>query len=332
MSQVVPWLWLVVAGAVAKVAAHELSHAAVARLLGFRVVGIGVAGLTFGQPPLRPRPWLLRSYADVHPVRARGVLWRCALVWSAGPVSDGLVAAALLTGAAFAGPGLRAALLVVAAFAAASAVVNLAPLPLGRHGGTDGWWVALAGTRPAVARARAAGDVLTRLAAADVRPRDWPGEWVALAGAAPLTQRNAEVVARGRVLAYAAARDRGDLAGAGAHLEAALGLARRVPHHMLCSLTLEAAFHVACGGAPLHHGVRLLKGVPALPELARDRLRASAALAVAAGSPEGEPARRRFQQAASAPGGYPGLTRAAVDWLNQVRPREGVADRPGAAG
>jgi hypothetical protein len=284
------------------IAAHELGHVLGGRLGGFRLLLFIAGPFRLERTPTGFRAGLNRSImlagglAAMTPVGLRHLRQRTLLMVAGGPVLSLMVAAQFLAlyqamspalfsaGAAF--PAQLAGILLLA-IGLGSMLIGVVTLIPGRAGGfySDG---------ARMLRLMRTGDdterevaliALTGISMAGTRPRDWDADLVAR-GAGIRDSGPFEVL--GRQLAYAHALDRGDVAAARAHLEAALVHMNQLPKGARGSLLLAAATFFALHDGDAERARAFLSqsrhGLLAAPH---QRQVAQAAVRLAAGDVEG---------------------------------------------
>lgn len=274
---------------------HELGHVVGCRLVGFRVVEVGVApvAVRFDGRARRVRlVWtVLRGWVRSDPVRPEALRWRDCVMAVCGPAANLVVAVTLaliaLTDASlhhhrtlFDGViGLNAVLNALAGLMA------LTPHRMWAGGWrSDGMWVWLWLRHPERAAAALARGTLSIAAEAGSRPRDWDGRWLSLAAGSRDRKPHGDLLG-GNLLAYAWALDRGDLERAAAHLEFVFSQRRLAGRRMRQAIAIEMAYFTARHGADRAAAERLLDAEVRQPfdGLLRDAARARAAVALAAG-------------------------------------------------
>jgi hypothetical protein len=351
-------------GVVGIAAVNVAVQGAVGKPLGIRLLAVRVAGWAF--EPAGPRqPEGQRGARRLRRLaRSTGARGSFALTWVAPGLLDRVgatrfrrrhlllmaappVAELLLAvGLAALGQGLsgtpRFVVAVLALFAGVYALLCL--LPLTRGGSpSPGRWLWWWWLRPQQAFGRLA--ILTLTLAADgssrQRPRDWPRRWVQVAAevaAAGARARRAVQAATAETcghLAYLAALDRGDVAVAGACLEAATAASARLPQRTRATMAAEAAFyHARWTGQPDKARELLagIEGVGMLEEL--DRLRARAALLLADGDHQAaiDACDQWLAGQARQEARLPGVDVALRDWVERIREAASRAQAGGDRG
>ncbi len=284
---------LMIAAGLIVVAAHELGHFFVSRLVGFRTISLTIGPLRF----LNTRQGIrLRSAENWRlgggmlmclPRHDRQLRLRWMAVVAAGPLASLLLAPAsfLLSRSLLESPSAVASLaatMLLPAIALVSLVAGVGSLVPSGHGMvlSDGAQLRLLWSGGPLGERLCAQIALTAAARDGVRPREWRAEWIRSVTA---VHDETPQEAIGHLSAFYVALDSGDATLARLHLARARAVAPGLPALLRALVELEAAYFEATAGGNVAAareslGMARVAGVPRFA-----MLRAEAAVLVAEG-------------------------------------------------
>lgn len=286
--------------------AHEAGHLVGGALARFRFHLLVAGPLRVERDGERVRVGLNRDLslyggiAGSLPTGTHALPRRLGVMVAGGPAVSFLlagVAAALVAGPLAGAPALLKSMLgMMMIISGGLGVVTLIPMRFSGFASDGARLLRLARGGPQ-ARREAAMLSLIAVSVAGTAPRDWPAETVR-AVTEPRDGSSDEVTAS--LLAYSHLLDRGDTAGARRALHRALELADRYPQPFVPGLMAEAAFFEGFVTRDAAAARAYLAEVPEKSPAVKpyDRLRAEAALALAAGDRAG--AAQRIERARAA--------------------------------
>lgn len=321
---------LMIAAGLLVVAAHELGHLVVSRIVGFRTISLTVGPLRLlnTRQGLRIRSaesWRMGGGMLMCLPRTDAQLrHRWMAVVAAGPAASLLLAPAsfLLSRALLDSPHATLALaatMLLPAVALVSLVAGVGSLIPSGKGLllTDGAQLKLLWSGGAGADRLCSQIALTAAARDGVRPRDWNPEWIRCVTA---VRDDSPQEAIAHLSAFYWTLDRGDATGAALHLGRSRALIDRLPPILRALVQLDAAFFEARvrGNAVAARGSFGLADAPGVPRFAL--LRSEAAVLLAERRSDGAAERARQALAALAELEREELVRfpAEAEWIEAL--------------